>query len=186
MEYPRLTNNAEGYAAHRTSLWTQLYARANSVHFPNWPISWSTKGNENFVLTRAIYALALLPLAMLLLGAGISLAEFFRAFFRKLPDGLCTVDYGLFDALFWSHIGFMILLALEFRDFSTMKAIYLYPVLLSFQILFIKSGNVIQRVLRGNKWFLPIISSVVTILVVLYSLDIYTLSKHLYSLLTHS
>jgi hypothetical protein len=186
MEYPRLTNNAEGYASHRTSLWTQLYARANSVHFPNWPISWSTKGNENFPLTRAIYILALLPLAILLFGAGMSLAELFRAVFRKLPDSLRAADYGLFDALFWSHIGFMILLALEFRDFSTMKAIYLYPVLLSFQILFIKSGNVIQRVLRGNKWFLPIISSVVTILVVLYSLDIYTLSKHLYSLLTHS
>lgn len=186
MEYPRLTNNVEGYAAHRTSLWTQLYARANSAHFANWPVSWSTKGDENFLLSRVIYVLALLPFAMLLLGIGISLAEFLRAVFRKSPDSLRMADYGLFDALFWSHIGFMILLTFQFRDFAAMKAIYLYPVLLSFQVLFIKSGNAIQNVLKENKWFMPIVSAATIILVVLYSLDIYTLSKQLYSLLTQS
>jgi hypothetical protein len=39
LESPRLTNEAEGYPAHRTSLWTQLYARANSVHFRQLPKS---------------------------------------------------------------------------------------------------------------------------------------------------
>ena len=183
LEHPRLTNNAEGYPAHRTSLWTQIYAHANSVHFDNWPISWSTQGNENFPLTRAIYVLALLPAAMLLLGAGISLAEFLAALFRNLPGSLDAADYGLFDALFWSHIAFIILYALQFRDFSVMKAIFVYPAMPAFIVLFIKSGNTIQRVLKENKWFLATLSSVVTILVILYTLDIYTLSIHLYSLL---
>lgn len=183
MEHPRLTNNAEGYPAHRTSLWTQIYARANSVHFDNWPISWSTKGSENFPLTRAIYVLALLPFAMLLLGAGISLAEFLRVLFRNLPDTLYKMDYGLFDVLFWSHVAFMILYALQFRDFSMMKAIFVYPALLAFLVLFIKSGNAVQRILKENKWFIPTLASLVTVLVILYSIDIYTLSKQLYSLL---
>jgi len=186
LEHPRLTNNAEGYPAHRTSLWTQIYAHANSVHFDNWPISWSTQGNENFPLTRAIYVLALLPAAMLLLGAGISLAEFLTALFRNLPGSLDVADYGLFDALFWSHIAFIILYALQFRDFSVMKAIFVYPAMPAFIVLFIKSGNAIQRVLKENKWFPATLSSVVTILVTLYSLDIYTLSIHLYSLLKQS
>jgi hypothetical protein len=183
MKQPRLTNNAEGYPAHRTSLWTQIYAHANSVHFDNWPISWSTRGNEIFPLTRAIYVLALLPFAMLLLGAGLSLAEFLRALFRNLPDSLYKVDYGLFDVLFWGHVAFIILYVLQFRDFSMMKAIFVYPALLAFLVFFIKSGNAVQRVLNENKWFIATLSSVVTALVTLYSIDIYTLSKHLYSLL---
>lgn len=183
MEYPRLTNNAENFPAHRTSLWTQLYAHANSVHFDNWPISWSTKGNENFPLTRAILLLALLPFAMIFLGAVISLVEFLWILFGNFPGSLRTVDYGLFDALFWGHLVFIILYALQFRDFSMMKAIFVYPAILAFPVLFIKSGNVIQHILRGNKWFLATLSLVVTGLVILYGMDIYTLSKHLYSLL---
>jgi hypothetical protein len=183
MEYPRLTNNAEGYPAHRTSLWTQIFAHANSVHFDNWPISWSTRGNESFPLTRAIYLLSLLPFVMILLGAAISLAKFLRILLGNFPSLLRTVDFGLFDALFWSHVAFIILYALQFRDFSMMKAIFVYPGILSFTVLFIQSGNAIQRRLRKNKWFFPTFYVVVTVLVILYSLDIYTLSSHLYSLL---
>jgi Dolichyl-phosphate-mannose-protein mannosyltransferase len=183
IEYPRLTNNAEGYPAHRTSLWTQIYAHANSVHFDNWPISWSTKGNENFPLTRAIYLLALLPFAMILLGAVVSLVEFLQILFGNFASSLGRVDYGLFDALFWSHVAFIILYALQFRDFSMMKAIFVYPAVLAFAVLFIKSGSAIQRNPREKKWFLATLSFVVTVLVILYSMDIYTLSKHLYLLL---
>jgi hypothetical protein len=183
MEYPRLTNNAEGYPAHRTSLWTQLYAHANSVHFDNWPLSWTTKGNENFFLTRAIYLLALLPFGMIILGAMVSLVEFLRILLGNSPGSLQRVNYGLFDALFWSHIAFIIVYALQFRDFSMMKAIFIYPGLLAFAWLFIKCGNTIQHILKENKWFLRALSCVVLVLTILYSMDIYTLSKHLYSLL---
>jgi hypothetical protein len=127
--------------------------------------------------------LALLPFAMLLLGAGLSLAEFLRALFRNLPDSLYKVDYGLFDTLFWGHVAFIILYVLQFRDFSMMKAIFIYPALFAFLVLFIKSGNAVQRVLNENKWFIVTLSSLVTVLVILYGIDIYILSKHLYSLL---
>ena len=180
---PRLTNNAEGYPAHRTSLWTQIYAHANSVHFDNWPISWSTKGTENFSLTRGIYLLALLPFTMIVLGAVISLVEFLRILFKIYPGSLGAVDYGLFDAVCWAYMAFIVLYALQFRDFSMMKAIFIYPGLLAFMVLFVKSGNAIQHLLKEKKWFLATLSVVVTVLVILYSMDIYTLSKHLYSLL---
>jgi 4-amino-4-deoxy-L-arabinose transferase-like glycosyltransferase len=183
LEYPRLTNEAIGYPAHRTSLWTQLYARANSVHFDSWPKSWRTKGTGNFPLLRAIYVLALFPAAMVLFGAIISLREFVIALFKNLPDSLYATDYGLFNTLFWSHLAFIVLYALRYRDFSVMKPVFIYPAMLAFLVFFIKSGDVIQRLTKGNKWFIVTLSSVVAVLVILYNIDIYRLGKHLYSLL---
>ena len=184
MKYPYLTNGVEGYPAHRTSLWTQLYARANSVHFDNWPKSWRTEGTENFLLPRAVFVLALLPAVMFLFGAGISLKDSVTAIFKNLPGSLYATDYGLFDTLFWSYLAFIILYAFRFRDFSVMKTVFIYPAMLAFLVLFIKAGDAIQRLTKENKWFIATLSSVVAVLVILYSLDIYTLSKHLYSLLS--
>jgi len=182
LEYPRLTNGFEGYPAHRTSLWTQIYARANSVHFANWPVSWGAKGNENFTLTRAIFIFALLPVAMLLIGAVISLTDFLITLMRRSIDSLQIMDYGLFDVVFWSYVGFIILYSLKYRDFSVMKAIFIYPAMLSFPLFFIKSGMAIRRVLMDQKLFMTILSVVVTVLIILYSLDVYTLIVHLNSL----
>jgi hypothetical protein len=48
----------------------------------------------------------------------------------------------LFDALFWSHVAFIILYALQFRDFSMMKAIFVYPPCQHFGHVIV--GNVIN------------------------------------------
>lgn len=183
LQYPRLTNEAEGYPPHRTSLWTQLYARANSVHFDNWPKSWSTESTEHFSLTRAIFVFALLPAGMLLLGAAISLRELVTGLLKNRPDSLYATDYGLFDALFWSHLAFIALYSLSFRDFSVMKAVFIYPAMPAFLVLFIKSGDAISRLTKENRWFVTTLSSVAAVLVILYSVDIYILTSNLYSLL---
>jgi hypothetical protein len=183
LKYPRLTNDKINYPDHRTSLWTQVYARAYSVHFDNWPQSWSTEGNEYFPLTRAIYVLALVPTAMLIIGAGIGLSQFLVTLFANLPSTLRTMDYGLFVIVFWFYIAFLILYSLLYRDFSFMKAIFIYPALLSFIVFFIQSGNALQRILKNHKWFTASLSLLSTCLVILYILDIYTLTVHLHSLL---
>lgn len=123
---------------------------------------------------------------MLLIGAGISLIEFLKALSRNSPETLREANYGLFDAIFWGYMAFIVLYSLLYRDFSVMKAIFIYPALPSFVIFFIKSSNAIQRVLKGTKWFMATLSSVTTVLVILYSLDIITLITHLYSLLKQS
>lgn len=183
LEYPRLTNGPKDYPAHRTSLWTQLYAHAHSIHFDNWPPSWGTQGSENFTLTRAIYILALLPSTIFLVGAGISLAAFLTAFLKNAPDSLQRTDYGLFDVIFWGYTAFITMYALQYRDFSAMKAIFVYPALPSFFVFFIKSGDTIQRILKEKKWFMMVLSLIGIALVVLYSLDVYILISQLRSLL---
>lgn len=183
IKQPYLTNEAEGYPAHRTSLWTQIYARANSVHFDHWPKTWSTEGTEHFPLIRAIFALALLPALMLISGVVISLKELGTALLKNLPNTLYANAYGLFDALFWGYLAFITLYAFRFRDFSVMKAVFIYPAMLAFLALFLKAGDIMVRLTKENKWFFATISSVVGVLVILYSIDIYTLAKHLYSLL---
>jgi hypothetical protein len=183
MKYPYVTNELEGYPAHRTSLWTQVYARAHSVHFDHWPKSWITEGTENFPLIRAIFVLALLPTLMLIFGAALSLIELSTALWKNLTHVLYEKTYGLFDALFWSYLAFIILYAMRFRDFSVMKAIFIYPAMLAFVVLFIQAGNAMEHLTKETKWLIVPLSSVVVVLVILYSMDIYTLTKHLYSLL---
>lgn len=180
LEYPRLTNEATNYPAHRTSLWTQVYARAHSVHFDNWPASWASTGDEYFALTRTIYILALFPTALLVLGAIMSFTKFLTAIFssRSSPI-LAEMNYGLFVAAFLSSAVFISLFSILYRDFSTMKAIFIYPAILSFPALFIEAG----KVFNGNKWFIALLSTITTLLVVLYSADVIAMIIHLQSLL---
>lgn len=178
LEYPRLTNAATDYPAHRTSLWTQIYARAHSVHFDNWPVSWGSTGDEYFTLTRAIYILALFPTALLALGAVMNLAKFLAAILSsKFSSTLAEMDYGLLTVAFWSSIAFVSLFAVLYRDFSTMKAIFIYPALLAYPALFIQSAALFKE----NKWFRVSLSVISFLLVALYIADITTLTVHLYS-----
>jgi len=73
--------------------------------------------------------------------------------------------------------------ALSYRDFAVMKALFMYPALLSFCYLFIKGAETIQNALKGQKWFMATLVSVTVILIVLYSLDVAILIAHLNSLL---
>ena len=171
------------YPDHRTSLWTQVYARAHSVHFANWPSSWSTTDENLFPLTRAIFIFALLPSVLLVVGAWISLFESGRAILKRAGSSLQAQHYGLFDFLFWSYVAFVSVYALSYRDFAVMKALFMYPALLSFCYLFIKGAETIQNALKGQKWFMATLVSVTVILIVLYSLDVAILIAHLNSLL---
>ena len=65
---PQITNGAKIEQEHRTSVWTQLYARANFAQFEQHPKSWLTKDPNVMAIAKCSFVLGLLPLLFLLAG----------------------------------------------------------------------------------------------------------------------
>ena len=68
LRHPRNTQGRRVYPRHRTSVWTQVYARTHSIHFDAWPPAWASSHPPVLNLTRVIFVLALLPKALVLTG----------------------------------------------------------------------------------------------------------------------
>jgi Dolichyl-phosphate-mannose-protein mannosyltransferase len=181
MQYPRLTLGATGYPAHRTSLWTDVYASANSVHFYNFPDSWHTP--PDFDISRGIFILALLPVTLLLYGVVSGWIYLLKGIFGALNNLLVNRSYGLFDIVFIGYIVFIVVLALQYRDFSTMKAIYIYPAAFSFLVLFLEALIIFDNlILKQSKWITILFEAVIVLLIGLYVTDIFQMIVHLYNL----
>ena len=181
LRYPRI-ENGDIYPPSRTSLWTQLYGRANSVHFDNWPESWSTTGDQGFALSRAIYILALLPTLLLLVGAAMEIFLFLKSLIKRDPELAAATHFGLTALTFHGFVLFIILYALEYRDFSVMKAIFLYPAMLTFPLLFLRAGEWLNAHLAERfRWLRTGFIVWMVALFVLYSADIVTMIVLLYS-----
>jgi hypothetical protein len=179
--YPRNETGAV-YLPTRTSLWTLLYAQVNSVHFDNWPRSWSTSGEQGFALSRAIYILALLPALFLLVGGAMEIFLFLKSLIKRDPNLAAVTHFGLTAVTFIGFVLFIILYALEYRDFSVMKEIFLYPALITFPLLFMRAGEWLSAPLAGRlRWVRTGFVIWMAALLVLYSADIVTMAALLYS-----
>ena len=181
MQYPRLTLGATGYPAHRTSLWTDVYASANSAHFYNFPDSWHTP--PDFDISRGIFILALLPLTLFLFGVVSGWIYLLKGIFGPSNNLLLNRSYGLFDIVFIGYIIFIVALALQYRDFSTMKAIYIYPAVLSFSVLFLEALIVFDNLIfKRNKAITIFFEVAIVFLISLYITDVFQMIVHLYNL----
>jgi hypothetical protein len=181
LAYPRLTLGATGYPAHRTSLWTDVYASANSVHFYNFPDSWHT--SPDFDISRGIFILALLPVTLLLFGVVSGWIYLLKGIFGPSNNLLLNRSYGLFDIVFIGYIIFIVALALQYRDFSTMKAIYIYPAVLSFSVLFLEALIVFDNLIfKRNKAITIFFEVAIVFLISLYITDVFQMIVHLYNL----
>jgi hypothetical protein len=181
LRYPRIENGAV-YPPSRTSLWTQIYGRAYSVHFDNFPKSWSTTGEQGFTLSRAIYILALLPTLLLLIGAAMEIYLVLKSLIKRDPELASATHFGLTAITFTGFVLFIIIYALEYRDFSVMKEIFLYPAMLTFPLLFLRAGEWLSaHVLERLGWLRTALGIWMAALFVLYSADILTMIVLLFS-----
>lgn len=128
---------AEGDFAHRTSLWTQLYARAHSLNFANWPRAWATQNTNLFSLLRAIYLLALIPSGLIVLGLLKQLLNLLRAIWSSDLQVVNDLQFGIFPVVLCGYIIFVMLYSLFWRDFTVMKVVFAYPALLAFPLAFL-------------------------------------------------
>jgi len=161
---------------HMRSVWTQIYARANSARFHPVPPAFLAKTPFSRGVCRLIFILALAPLA-LVLGYLASRAVRYlqelrdsprRLAFRR-PDcvlWLCFVLTVLFAAAYNYHLG----------HFSATKAVYYYPGMCGFLLFFARGREWLAG--RAGPGNLPrlgwIVDLSVAALAVLYTLDVWS------------
>ncbi len=78
---------------------------------------------------------------------------------------------------------FIVMLALQYRDFSTMKAVYIYPAILSFVILFLEALRMLDDlILQRSIWLRILFLVSIVFLIGLYITDVFQMTVHLYDL----
>jgi len=179
LKQPFITNDPVDYPLHRTSLWSQLYGRAHFGHFAQHPPSWKSTNDSLLNLGRLILLCALLPTIYLVCGMIRSV----RALLMKEQGSSSSREAWLEENLYLlvgaGFVGFIILYSFTYRDFSTMKAEFLFPALIAFLFFFVHE---LQRAdSRWAQW--PLLREsgrwVLAALPLLYVLDIVVLSIQL-------
>lgn len=128
---PRVGNGpGEHYPLHRTSLWSQVYARWNSIRFDDYFESWRTRSALAPALMRLTFVLALFPAALFVFGAAGALVRLVSD-----PDRLRPEQW-LVAVTAAGYTAFLIVLALRYRDFSFFKPIHALAGLLAFLVPF--------------------------------------------------
>jgi hypothetical protein len=145
LRHPSIENERTPYSSHRTSLWTQLYGRMYSVTFDNWPPSWGSTGSGNFPLLRAIFVLALLPAAVLMLGGVAQAFWFSGSLLRRDRAAAAAQHFGLFPLALFGSLAFVALYALLYRDFAVMKAIFVFPALPAIAVVYAEAAERLPR-----------------------------------------
>ena len=181
LEHPRNEGVSKDFPAFQTSFWTFMYAGAHSIHFLNFPDSWRTSGTEGFTIARAIFILALLPTALILVGLAIEVYYFLKGIFRKDPTMTQLTSHGLFALTFIGYLLFVALYTYLYRDFSYMKAIFAFPALLTFPYLFLRAAEPIYAFLSKRvRWSTYILDAGMIALLLFYVLDAGTMIAQIY------
>lgn len=117
----------------RYSLWTQLYGRAHSVHFDAHPPSWRSPFWQIRYLLDVIFVLALVPTVAL--AAGVIRAGWMAVRWLVRPGDRAPLGDALLGLCVFGYLGFIVLYTWQYRDYATMKAIFIYPGLLGMALL---------------------------------------------------
>lgn len=132
LQDPQITNDAAIYPPHRTSFWSAVYGSMHSIHYDYFPPSWQTHNAAVRMLLRAIFLLALLPTAALVLGVWSAVATPLRKLLqpphRPSPEEL-LIGFGAAG-----YLAFLLTFAYHERDFGSMKPIYVFPGVLPFML----------------------------------------------------
>ena len=177
VKQPYITNGETDYPLHRTSLWSQMYGRTFFMHFDQFPGSWSTLNPKVLRVGKGLLLLGLFPLFIFLAGSASAIRRFFRAMFRRNAALLTEQLTWVHAAFVISGLLFILKYTYDYRDFATMKSIFLFPVLLSIIALFIAGFEKVRSRPLGN-----IITVALSILVVLSAIDVLYLINQLQKL----
>ena len=168
------------YSANRTSVWTQLYARTVFIQFEGTPKKWVVKPtNPVFDLGKVIFVVALVPLMIFLYGIFIATQQTIRSLWQKKLSYFSSENEWVFVLFHWMFFAFIIKFTLDFRDFVSMKPIYLFPAILAFTYIFsLGFTNAYERIKKSTFLRYGLHGGIV-ILLFLYILDIAHLLKKL-------
>jgi hypothetical protein len=175
LQFPKITNDVNVYPRHRTSLWSQLYGRTNFIYYDNWPVAWQTNNTILFDAGRIIFVLALLPSSLFIMALLKRIYLWFKTVFLLKWTIIAENNDWLFDVFLIGYISSIILFTMKYRDFCSMKAIYIFPALLPATV-FLSEGILYIYKLREKKLFLiSMLDSIFYSLMFLYSFTIASL-----------
>jgi len=147
LQTPYITNDEHNYPKHRTSLWSQLYGRTFFVHFDQFPGTWATKDLKVLRVGKVLLFLGLVPLVFLLIGCYQSCREILRYIINRNKTGLTENFSWAHFVLVASCLLFIVKYTYDYRDFATMKSIFVFPVLVSMIYLFMSGFEKIRSAL---------------------------------------
>ena len=130
LETEARTPEAGTFPRHRTSLWSLLYGGAHSVHYAYYPPAWRVPQGLAERVVRTIVLLALLPTMVLVIGLVRGALYAARQTLRAVrhPDWSADV---LLILTAGGYLAFVALYGYRYRDFATMKAIFICPAALA-------------------------------------------------------
>lgn len=142
LRHPIENDDPKLYPVHRTSLWSQLYGRANFIQFEQHPPTWRNRGPAVLALGRLILVLALLPAALLVAGTARGSMVLVECVRSPRPMSAERRGQMLLAVSALAYCAFIVGYTLRYRDFSSMKPDFLFPALLAFIFFF---GQAAQR-----------------------------------------
>lgn len=167
---PYNTNDlSEKYPAHRVSFFTQLYGQFSNAFFERSPPSWTIENPIAMNFVRANYLLQLPLLLLFIAGIFFSLKRLFIS--RNTSDFIHLASLLL-------YLVFTIRYAYTIRDFSTMKIIFLFPVLPSMLFVF-QCG--IEKL--KNNFMQAAIFALISVSIILYVVNLAFFTGRLFALL---
>ena len=140
---PYIENEPEPYVLHRTSLWSELYGRTMFLHFDQCPWGWRTTVPAIIWAGRLLLCLGVVVLILFMSGLLYCMKLFIQNIYKRNSYISHTNEWIhlVFIALF---LAFVIKYAYDFRDFSVMKSIFLFPALPSFIKMVMKGWELIK------------------------------------------
>ncbi len=157
---------------HRTSLWSQLYGRTQSLRFSNNLRSWRMRDPALMTLGRALLVAGLLPLAVLLLGVVLEARDLLGGLVRDGPRWLARDHRWILLAIFGGSVAVVVRLNYLMRDFSSMKPIYLFPALACVVVIYMRGLTALVDRLDGRGGWVATLYVAHGVLFGLYVLDV--------------
>lgn len=182
LDNPALNRETEPakYSLNRMSVWTQLFARNHFIQFEGHPKQWFVKlANPIYALGKTIFVFALVPTTLFIFGLFLTTRDAIRDLWKeRLSYFTKNIDW-IFIFFSWMFIAFIIKFTLDYRDFTTMKPIYIFPALLAFVYIFsIGFESLYEKTKKSTLLQYGFLTSL-AVLLFLYTIDIAYLIKKL-------
>lgn len=123
------------YPLHRTSLWSQLFGRTYFAHYNNWPPMWQYRSPGLINMGRLIFLAALLP-TIIFSGAILRRISSPIKYIRKKYLEPFELSHIFFDLTIAGFFSLLIWHSLRYRDYASIKVIYVFPALAAFLLFF--------------------------------------------------
>jgi hypothetical protein len=176
IQHPIITNDKYSYPLHRTSVWSQLYGRANFIYFDDWPPGpWQCSDPKMMAVGRVILTLAFFPALIFLFGLFIDFRIWSALFLKRSIDFLKNSSEWIFHIFFLGYLIFIILFTAVGRDFSYMKMIYILPGVLTVLIPLLKGLDWVYKYILKNRIIFLIFHAIIFALMVYYIIPIINL-----------